>query len=86
MIRKIIKEELLKELDMSIERGLLSYLMINYETMDNSFTKRHGLGEEWFTKEEMIKHLQIKFNITKVIATNIVETYLESENNKNFGV
>lgn len=86
MIRKIIKEELLKELDMSIERGLLSYLMINYETMDNSFTKRHGDGEEWFTKEEMIKHIQTKFKVNKDMATNIVEAYLESENNKNFGV
>jgi len=86
MIRDIIKEELLKELNMSIERGLLSYIIINYETMDNSFTKRHGTGEEWFTIEEMVKHLQIKFKISKEMANNIIKAYLELENNKNFGV
>ena len=60
-IRAIIREQLLKELDMSRERGLLSNLMMKYIVMGTSFTKRHGSGEIWFTKNEIREILMKEF-------------------------
>lgn len=85
-IRVIIREELLKELDMSRERGLLSNLMMKYLVMGDSFTRRHGIGEKWFTKNELKEILMNEYKMSDESVSKVIDTYLEIEKNKKFGI
>ena len=82
----IIREELLKELDMSRERGLLSNLMMKYMVMGDSFTIRHGTGEKWLTKNELKEILMKEYKMNKESVGKVIDAYLEIEKNKKFGI
>ncbi len=58
-------------------KGLLSYIRQNYSVMGRSFTPRYGRGEKWYSKEEIEKKLKNKFNLSPVLAADIVDYYLD---------
>ncbi len=60
-------------------KGLLSYLRQNYEVMGRSFTPRFGRGEKWYNKQDIVDELKDKFNLSPVLATDIVDYYLDRE-------
>ena len=57
--------------------GLLSYIRKNYAVMGNSFTPRFGLGEKWYSKQDISKELKSRFNLSDVQAADIVDYYLD---------
>ena len=59
--------------------GLLSYIRQNYEVMGNSFTPRFGGGEKWFTRNNIIDELRHTFNLSPLMATEIVDYFLRSQ-------
>ena len=58
-------------------KGLLSYIRQNYSVMGRSFTPRFGLGEKWYTQQDIVKELKTKFNLSDVLAADIVDHYLD---------
>jgi len=60
-------------------KGLLSYINQNYEVMGNSFTPRFGSGEKWFTRVNIIDELKHNFNLSPLMATEIVDYFLRSK-------
>jgi len=60
-------------------KGLLSYISRNYEVMGNSFTPRFGRGEQWFTRNNIADELRHNFNLSPLMATEIVDYYLRSK-------
>ena len=57
-------------------KGLLSYINQNYEVMGNSFTPRFGGGIKWFTRANIIDELRHNFNLSPLMATEIVDYFL----------
>jgi len=58
-------------------KGLLSYIRQNYSVMGRSFTPRFGLGDKWYTQQDIVDELKTKFNLSDVLATDIVDYYLD---------
>lgn len=57
-------------------KGLLSYIRQNYSVMGRSFTPRYGIGEKWYNKQDIADELKSKFNLSNVLAADIVDYYL----------
>ena len=85
-IRTIIRKELLLKEFMSRERGLLSHITMKYVSVGGSFTNREFPGDVWYSRGELKKLLMNKFKIGSESVDNVIDTYLETEKNKNFGV
>jgi len=60
-------------------KGLLSYIRQNYEVMGNSFTPRFGGGVKWFTRDNIIDELRNTFNLSPLMATEIVDYFLRDQ-------
>ena len=58
-------------------KGLLSYIRKNYAVMGNSFTPRFGSGEKWYSKQDIRNELKSRFNLSDVLAADIVDYYLD---------
>jgi hypothetical protein len=85
-IRTIIREQLLKELNMSRERGLLSHITMKYESIGDSFTGRENPGEIWYNRGEFKKLLMYKFKMSGESVDDVIDEYLKVQKNKNFGI
>lgn len=60
-------------------KGLISYLRQNYEVMGGSFTPRFGGGVKWYTKTDIIDELKDRFNLSPVLATDVVDYFLKRD-------
>ena len=60
-------------------KGLISYLRQNYEVMGNNFTPRFGGGVKWYTKTDIIDELKDRFNLSPVLATDVVDYFLNRD-------
>ena len=58
-------------------KGLLSFIRQNYEVMGKQFTPRFGRGDEWYSAAEISDELRYKFNLSPVVANDIVDYYLD---------
>jgi|ETNvirnome_2_300_1030623.scaffolds.fasta_scaffold13848_4 hypothetical protein len=57
-------------------KNLLSYVRRKYTLMGNSFTRRDGSGEKWYSPTDIKNELVYRFSISPKMAEEMLDYYL----------